>query len=109
MRHHPEDVGVPVLVQNFAGAFIRFRSIAIIDAGHNSPWGSEIVQSALLNSRFHLKEYRADDKGSTACSGRASHCARKSLSKFHLPRINRLHASQNAAALLFDLGMVDIR
>jgi hypothetical protein len=35
--------------------------------------------------------------------------ARKSLSKFHLSRINRLHASQNAAALLFDLGTVDIR
>jgi hypothetical protein len=35
--------------------------------------------------------------------------ARKSLSKFHLTRINRLHASQNAAALLFDFAMVDIR
>jgi len=37
------------------------------------------------------------------------HHARKSLSKFLHPRINRLHASQNAAALLFDLGTVDIR
>jgi hypothetical protein len=35
--------------------------------------------------------------------------ARHSLSKFHHPRINRLHASQNAAALLFDLETVDIR
>jgi hypothetical protein len=35
--------------------------------------------------------------------------ARKSLSKFHPTRINRLQASQNAAALLFDLGAVDIR
>jgi hypothetical protein len=62
------------------------------------------------NSRFYLKEYRADDKRSTACSGKRSrHDARKSLSKFHLPRINRLQASQNAAALLFDLGTVDIR
>jgi hypothetical protein len=29
--------------------------------------------------------------------------------KFHRVRINRLHASQNAAALLFDLETVDIR
>jgi len=35
--------------------------------------------------------------------------ARKSLPKFHPARINRLQASQNAAALLFDLGAVDIR
>jgi hypothetical protein len=35
--------------------------------------------------------------------------ARKSLSKFHRLRINRLHASQNAAALLFDPETVDIR
>jgi hypothetical protein len=34
---------------------------------------------------------------------------RKSLSKFHPTRINRLHVSQNAAALLFDLGTIDIR
>jgi len=37
------------------------------------------------------------------------HHARKSLSKFHSTRINRLQASQIAAALLFDLAMVDIR
>jgi hypothetical protein len=35
--------------------------------------------------------------------------AGKSLSKFHPARINRLHASQNAAALLFDPETVDIR
>jgi hypothetical protein len=35
--------------------------------------------------------------------------AGKPLSKFLPARINRLQASQNAAALLFDLGMVDIR
>jgi len=29
--------------------------------------------------------------------------------KFLFSRINRLQASQNAAALLFDLGTVDIR
>jgi hypothetical protein len=37
------------------------------------------------------------------------HHARNSLSKFHSTRINRLQASQIAAALLFDLGTVDIR
>jgi hypothetical protein len=37
------------------------------------------------------------------------HHARKSLSKFHRLRINRLHASQNAAALLFESDDVDIR
>jgi hypothetical protein len=35
--------------------------------------------------------------------------ARKSLSKFHRLRINRLQASQNAAALLFEPETVDIR
>jgi hypothetical protein len=35
MRHHPEDIGVAVLVQNFLGAFVRFRRIAIVDAGHS--------------------------------------------------------------------------
>jgi hypothetical protein len=62
-----------------------------------------IVRPA-LNSRFHLKEYPARDVGSTA-----KHRAGKSLSKFHPARINRLHASQNAAALLFDPETVDIR
>jgi hypothetical protein len=38
-----------------------------------------------------------------------THHARNSLSKFHSTRINRLQASQIAAALLFDLGTVDIR
>jgi hypothetical protein len=37
------------------------------------------------------------------------HPAGNSLSKFLAARINRLQASQNAAALLFDLGTVDIR
>jgi hypothetical protein len=37
------------------------------------------------------------------------HDAGNSLPKFPPVRINRLQASQNAAALLFDLGTVDIR
>jgi hypothetical protein len=40
---------------------------------------------------------------------RDEHHARNSLPKFHPTRINRLQASQIAAALLFDLGTVDIR
>jgi hypothetical protein len=35
--------------------------------------------------------------------------AKQSLLKFHQTRTNRLRASQNAAALLFDFGTVDIR
>jgi hypothetical protein len=35
--------------------------------------------------------------------------AGNSLPKFHPTRINRLQASQNAAALLFDFSTVDIR
>jgi hypothetical protein len=37
------------------------------------------------------------------------HLAGKSLRKFHPTRINPLQAGQNAAALLFDFGTVDIR
>jgi hypothetical protein len=37
------------------------------------------------------------------------HYARNSLLKFHHTRTNRLRVSQNAAALLFDFGTVDIR
>jgi len=36
-------------------------------------------------------------------------CAIRCAIKFLFSRINRLQASQNAAALLFDLGTVDIR
>src|SRR3954465_12673584 len=38
MRHHPENVGVAILAEDFLGAFVRFRRVAIIDAGHDSPW-----------------------------------------------------------------------
>src|SRR3954447_5284185 len=37
MRHHPEDVGVPILPKDFARAFVGFRGMAIIYAGHVSP------------------------------------------------------------------------
>src|ERR1019366_9584813 len=64
VRHHPEDVGIAVLAQDFAGAFARFRSIAIIDAGHGSPWVFwDLLQAALSNGRFHPKQYPAAEAG----------------------------------------------
>src|SRR6476646_3006306 len=38
MRHHPEDVGVAVLAEDFAGAIVMLVGIAVFDAGHSSPW-----------------------------------------------------------------------
>jgi hypothetical protein len=58
---------------------------------------------------LHRQAYPAGNTGSTACQSAIRHHAGKSLSKFHPARINRLQASQIAAALLFDLGTVDIR
>jgi hypothetical protein len=43
VRHHPENIGVAVLAQNFARPLIRFRSIAIVDTGHVSPWDFEAL------------------------------------------------------------------
>jgi hypothetical protein len=37
MRHHPENVGVAVFLQNFTGTFARVGRIAIVDTGHGSP------------------------------------------------------------------------
>jgi len=37
MRHHPEDVGVAVLAEQFAGTLIMLGGIAVFDAGHFSP------------------------------------------------------------------------
>jgi hypothetical protein len=48
-------------------------------------------------------------KTTAGSSARSRHHARKSLLKIHPARINLLHVRQNAAALLFDLGTVDIR
>jgi hypothetical protein len=64
--------------------------------------------------RFRLKQYRADDAGSTICAPRKIRRAverEQVLGGLHriesLPISSRV--SQNAAALLFDLGTVDIR
>src|SRR6185437_2282527 len=39
MRHHPENIGVAVLAQHFAGAVVGFGGIAVVDTGHGfSPW-----------------------------------------------------------------------
>ena len=43
MRHHPKNIGVTILAQDLAGAFVRFRSIAIIDTGHHAPWVSGVT------------------------------------------------------------------
>jgi hypothetical protein len=53
--------------------------------------------------------YPAREARSTACPAREAPGAKQSLLKFHPARTNRLRASQNAAALLFDFGTVDIR
>jgi hypothetical protein len=63
----------------------------------------------LSDGGFHLKCYRAADTGSTVWPFTICQRAGKSLLKFHHTRTNRLRASQNAAALLFDFGAVDIR
>jgi hypothetical protein len=62
-----------------------------------------------LNSGFHLKLIQPPTPDQQLAPFAIQHRARKSLSKFHRLRINRLHASQNAAALLFDPATVDIR
>jgi hypothetical protein len=57
-----------------------------------------------------LKQYPATDARATACALREPRQrAGNALRKFHRTRTNRLHASQNAALLLSDLGVVDIR
>jgi len=67
------------------------------------------VRAALSGGMFHRQAYPAGNAGSTACQSAIRHHAGKPLSKFHPARINRLQASQIAAALLFDLRTVDIR
>jgi hypothetical protein len=53
--------------------------------------------------------YPALDARSTGCAACVRSRAKNSLLKFHQTRTNRLRASQNAAALLFEFGTVDIR
>jgi hypothetical protein len=38
MRHHLKNVGIAVLAEQFAGALVVFRGIAVVDTGHFSPW-----------------------------------------------------------------------
>ena len=37
MRHHPEDVGIAVLAQEFARAVVGLGGIGVVDAGHDLP------------------------------------------------------------------------
>jgi hypothetical protein len=39
VSHHPKDVGVAVLLQNFTGAFAGVSGIAVVDTGHGSSPG----------------------------------------------------------------------
>jgi hypothetical protein len=71
-------------------------------------------QDFLWNGGFHLKHYPADHAGATACSAlqirRAIESVRVRLVIFSTQRSPiSSRVSQNAAALLFDLGTVDIR
>jgi hypothetical protein len=70
--------------------------------------GFRICSNCLIG-RHVRQAYPAGNAGSTTGQSAIRHHAGKSLSKFHPARINRLQASQIAAALLFDLGTVDIR
>jgi hypothetical protein len=76
---------------------------------------------AIIHLRFfcskRLFQWRASSESVSGWHGRinglrrpaTSQHAGNPLPKFLPTRINRLQASQNAAALLFDLGTVDIR
>jgi hypothetical protein len=65
----------------------------------------------LSEGGFHPKHYPADEAGSTACAVSQNQMQRRALLNFF--RIARSPISspvrQNAAALLFELVMVDIR
>jgi hypothetical protein len=36
MRHHPENIGVAVLAEDFSGALAGLSGIAIVDTGHQA-------------------------------------------------------------------------
>ena len=116
MRHHPENIGVAVFLQDFTGAFACMSGIAVVDTGHGSLPGFSISShAALSNSSFCSKHYRADDAGSTACAVSQNQPRHRTRTRFwsaiSLPRGSPIssRASQIAAALLFDLGAVDVR
>jgi hypothetical protein len=85
VRHHAEDVGVAVLVEDLAGAVGCLGGVAVRNAGHDFP---EVFPEFLMlfvgTGESSLKLYSCTDAGATS-------------------------SSQNAAALLIDLGTVDIR
>src|SRR6185437_15508427 len=50
MRHHPENIGVAILAQHFAGAVVGFGGIAVVDTGHGSSLlAFGLFQAALCN------------------------------------------------------------
>jgi hypothetical protein len=106
MGHHSKNIGVSVLIQDFAGAFACVGGIAIVYAGHGSPWVVEV-------GRFFVEHYPAENAGATACAAlqksvdgtRASSAERGEIDGAQISS----RMSQNAAALLFDLCTVGIR
>jgi hypothetical protein len=76
--------------------------------------GLKFVAGCFIEQQFHPKQYPAADTGATACAdlqiSRAVESARCGW-RFHRTKGSQIssRASQNAAALLFDLGTVDIR
>ncbi|NUR11688.1 MAG: hypothetical protein HOQ20_07570 [Bradyrhizobium sp.] len=85
MRHHAKNVGVAVLVEDLAGAVGRLGRVAVIEAGHDFPEVfPEPLMLIVVAGIGSQKLYSCADAGATS-------------------------RSQIAAALLIDLGTVDIR
>jgi hypothetical protein len=76
---------------------------------------SILLHAALSNSSFYSKRYPADAAGSTAWAAWQNSTAPSNANSFWLDFVGwtrspiSSRASQNAAALLFDLGTVDVR
>ncbi|MET3332522.1 hypothetical protein ABIF61_001046 [Bradyrhizobium japonicum] len=85
MRHHAEDVGVAVLVENFAGAVGCLGRVAVVDAGHDFPEVfPDFLMLFVVVRASSQRLYSREDAGATL-------------------------SSQIAAALLIDPDTVDIR
>jgi hypothetical protein len=78
---------------------------AIIHPGFFTDWFAPNCRIAISSESVSGQQCRING---LRCS-RSAIPAGKSLPKFHPTRINPLQAGQNAAALLFDFGTVDIR
>src|ERR1700761_7910341 len=83
MRHHAKDIGVAIFAENFLGAFVRLRRIAIIDAGHGSPREYRLgVSSRTAVAGVFRKRHPPDDSRS-----RASPADPKTVSAPKIPQL----------------------